>query len=105
MDKKIVFVDKCCPHGGIGAVNKRPHWFILYTELLARVHDAETMKEDHLHRIEQKLDAILFMLAKKPDRQKYLSAKEVEELTGLNHRTILNRSNLLTGAMSITRSS
>ncbi len=52
------------------------------------------MKEDHLHRIEQKLDAILFMLRKKPDRQKYLSAREVAELTGLDHRTILNRSNL-----------
>lgn len=52
------------------------------------------MNEDHLHRIEQKLDAILFMLRKKPDRQKYLSAKEVAELTGLDHRTILNRSNL-----------
>jgi len=52
------------------------------------------MNDEHLLRIEAKLDTILHTLATRPDRQKYLTAKDVEKLTGLDHRTILNRSNL-----------
>lgn len=47
-----------------------------------------------LQRIEEKIDAISQTLQARPDRKKYLTAKEVGALTGLDHRTILNRSNL-----------
>ena len=54
------------------------------------------MKDDDgiLHRIEAKLDSLLEAIKATPNKQKYLSAKEVAQLTGLDHRTILNRSNL-----------
>ena len=50
--------------------------------------------DDMLHRIEAKLDSLLDAIRATPNKQKYLSAKEVAQLTGLDHRTILNRSNL-----------
>lgn len=52
---------------------------------------------DHATRLEvidRKLDAILHTLGARPDRQRYLSAKDVGQVTGLDARTILNRSNL-----------
>lgn len=52
------------------------------------------MGEDLLRQIDAKLDTILHTLHTRPDRQKYLTAKDVQELIGLDHRTILNRSNL-----------
>lgn len=52
------------------------------------------MSHQLLQRIEAKLDSILNEINTRPDRQRYLSAKDVSELIGLDHRTILNRSNL-----------
>jgi len=54
------------------------------------------MKDDDgmLHRIEAKIDLLLDAIRATPNKQKYLAAKEVAQLTGLDHRTILNRSNL-----------
>ena len=52
------------------------------------------MSNDLLHQINAKLDALLHKLDARPDQQKYLSAKDVEKLTGLDSRTVLNRSNL-----------
>ena len=43
--------------------------------------------------IENKLDLLLDSDLAKINTKKYLTAKEVEALTGLDHRTILNRSN------------
>jgi hypothetical protein len=50
--------------------------------------------DNRLDSIDAKLDAIMHKLDARPDRQKYLTAKDVGELVGLDHRTILNRSNL-----------
>jgi hypothetical protein len=50
--------------------------------------------DERFDHIEAKLDTILHKLDARPDRQKYLTAKDVGELVGLDHRTILNRSNL-----------
>lgn len=47
-----------------------------------------------LDRIEQKLDLLLNSKSHRINEKKYITAKEVEDLTGLNHRTVLNRSNL-----------
>ncbi len=52
------------------------------------------MNNELLHQISVKLDTVIRKLDAQPDRQKYLTAKKVEERTGLDHRTILNRSNL-----------
>lgn len=52
------------------------------------------MSAQMLRRIEAKLDALLDRLETRPDSQRYLSARQVGEYTGLDHRTILNRSNL-----------
>ncbi len=52
------------------------------------------MIDELLQQINAKLETIIRKLDAEPDRRKYLSAKEVARLTGLNHRTILNRSNL-----------
>jgi hypothetical protein len=41
-----------------------------------------------------KLDTILNKLNAEPDESKFMTAKEVEALIGLHHRSILNRSNL-----------
>lgn len=57
-------------------------------------HNPGAMKDDLLAQINAKLDVILHALSVRPDRQQYLSAKDVAALTGLDHRTILNRSNL-----------
>ena len=43
--------------------------------------------------IENKLDLLLNSDLAQINNKKYLTAKEVEALTGLDHRTILNRSN------------
>lgn len=51
-------------------------------------------REEKFDQVDRKLDLILYVLRAKPDKQKYLSAKGVGEMTGLDHRTILNRSNL-----------
>ena len=52
------------------------------------------MNNPTLDRIEQKLDLLLNSKAHRINEKKYISAREVEYLTGLNHRTVLNRSNL-----------
>ncbi|HBQ59416.1 MAG TPA: hypothetical protein DD671_07275 [Balneolaceae bacterium] len=52
------------------------------------------MSDATLERIEQKLDLLLNSKKHRINEKRYISAKEVEDLTGLNHRTILNRSNL-----------
>lgn len=51
-------------------------------------------KETTLNRIEKKLDLLLNSKAHRINDKRYITAREVEDLTGLNHRTILNRSNL-----------
>ena len=52
------------------------------------------MNEERLIRIEQKLDLLLNSNKHRINSKWYITAREVEDLTGLNHRTILNRSNL-----------
>ena len=52
------------------------------------------MNEETLHRIENKLDLLLNSNKHRINDKRYITAREVEDLTGLNHRTILNRSNL-----------
>lgn len=52
------------------------------------------MSEEILNRIEDKLDLLLNSNKHRINEKKYITAREVEDLTGLNHRTILNRSNL-----------
>ena len=52
------------------------------------------MSEPILERIEKKLDVLLNSKPHQINKKKYITAREVEDLTGLNHRTILNRSNL-----------
>lgn len=47
-----------------------------------------------LARVEAKLDTLLHNVQATPDEQKYLSARDVGRMVGLNSRTILNRSNL-----------
>ncbi|MCW9706840.1 hypothetical protein [Fodinibius salsisoli] len=44
--------------------------------------------------LDAKLDTILNKLNAEPDKSKFMTAKEVEALIGLHHRSILNRSNL-----------
>ena len=55
------------------------------------------METEKLDRIEQKLDLLLNSKAHQINNKRYITAKEVEDLTGLNHRTILNRSNMEPG--------
>lgn len=52
------------------------------------------MSDSILERIENKLDLLLNSSVHRINTKKYISAKEVQDLTGLDHRTILNRSNL-----------
>lgn len=52
------------------------------------------MQDNILTRIESKLDLLLKAQKSKPTDRRYLTARNVEQLTGLDHRTILNRSNL-----------
>ena len=52
------------------------------------------MSNKTLERIESKLDLLLNSNKHRINEKRYITAKEVEDLTGLNHRTILNRSNL-----------
>jgi len=52
------------------------------------------MSNETLERIESKLDLLLNSNKHRINEKRYITAKEVEDLTGLNHRTILNRSNL-----------
>lgn len=51
------------------------------------------MIDEQIIRLEQKIDLLLnndLITSSK----KYLTAKDVQHLTGLDHRTVLNRSNL-----------
>ena len=50
-----------------------------------------------LERIENKLDLLLNSNSNRINEKKYITAKDVQSLTGLDHRTILNRSNLKPG--------
>ncbi len=52
------------------------------------------MSENRLERIEQKLDLLLNTNSHRINNKRYLTAKDVQDLTGLDNRTILNRSNL-----------
>ncbi|PAU93723.1 hypothetical protein CK503_11265 [Aliifodinibius salipaludis] len=52
------------------------------------------MSDETLNRIEKKLDLLLNSNKHRINEKKYITAREVEDLTGLNYRTILNRSNL-----------
>ncbi len=52
------------------------------------------MNNPTLDRIEQKLDLLLNSKKHLVNEKKYITAKDVQHLTGLDHRTILNRSNL-----------
>lgn len=52
------------------------------------------MENSTLERIEKKLDLLLNTNKHRINEKRYITAREVEDLTGLNHRTILNRSNL-----------
>jgi hypothetical protein len=45
-------------------------------------------------RLESKIDLIIKQLSGRDVTKKYLTARDVEALTGLDQRTILNRSNL-----------
>ncbi|MDZ7681917.1 MAG: hypothetical protein U5J63_09475 [Fodinibius sp.] len=47
-----------------------------------------------LDRIEEKIDLLLDAKKYKIGDQQYIKARDVSELTGLNYRTVLNRSNL-----------
>lgn len=47
-----------------------------------------------LQRIERKVDAIFHLLKSPNDSSRYMTARQTGDYTGLNHRTILNRSNL-----------
>lgn len=51
------------------------------------------MEDPTLNRIEKKLDLLLNSNKHRINEKKYITAREVEDLTGLNYRTILNRSN------------
>ena len=52
------------------------------------------MENPTLDRIEKKIDLLLNSNKHRINDKRYITAREVEDLTGLNHRTILNRSNL-----------
>ena len=52
------------------------------------------MEEQTLERIEKKLDVLLNSNKHRINEKKYITAREVQDLTGLNHRPVLNRSNL-----------
>jgi len=52
------------------------------------------MSEETLHRIEQKIDILLNTNRHRINEKRYITAQEVQDLTGLNQRTILNRSNM-----------
>jgi len=52
------------------------------------------MSKEILKRIEEKIDFLLEAREYKVNEQKYITARDVAGLTGLNYRTILNRSNL-----------
>ena len=49
---------------------------------------------ERLNALDAKLDTLISTTAKTPDGQKYLAARDVGRLVGLDPRTILNRSNL-----------
>lgn len=52
------------------------------------------MEDETLERIENKLDLLLNSNSHRINDKKYITARDVQDLTGLNHRTVLNRSNL-----------
>ncbi len=52
------------------------------------------MTNSTLQRIENKLDLLLNNQKVNPSNSRYLTARDVEKITGLDHRTVLNRSNL-----------
>ncbi len=45
--------------------------------------------------LEAKLDFVLDSIMVKPDKSKYLTAKDIQMEFGISHRTVLNRSNFL----------
>ena len=47
-----------------------------------------------LRRVERKVDAIFHLLKSPADATRYMTARQTGDYTGLDHRTILNRSNL-----------
>jgi hypothetical protein len=49
---------------------------------------------ENLTRLEQKIDLVLAAIKGRDLTKKILTAKDVSFLTGLDHRTVLNRSNL-----------
>lgn len=51
------------------------------------------MSNEILKRIENKIDLLINSKKHRINDKRYITAREVEDLTGLNHRTILNRSN------------
>ncbi len=51
------------------------------------------MHNEVLQRIETKLDMLLNTNSYRINQKRYITAREVQDLTGLNQRTILNRSN------------
>ncbi len=56
-----------------------------------------TINTEQFDVLDAKLNAILHALEARPDPQRYLSAKDVGRMVGLDPRTILNRSNLPPG--------
>ena len=52
---------------------------------------------ERLNALDAKLDTLISTTGKTPDGQKYITARDVGRLVGLNPRTILNRSNLDSG--------
>jgi len=52
------------------------------------------MCQETLNRIEQKIDILLNTNRHRISEKRYITAREVQDLTGLNHRTVLNRSNM-----------
>ncbi len=52
------------------------------------------MTDSTLQRIENKLDLLLNNQKVNPSNSRYFTARDVEKITGLDHRTVLNRSNL-----------
>lgn len=51
------------------------------------------MSNEILERIEKKIDVILNSNPHRINEKRYITAREVQDLTGLDHRTVLNRSN------------
>jgi len=57
-------------------------------------HQPNNTIMEQIARLENKIDRVLAAISGRDLTKKVLSAKDVAILTGLDHRTILNRSNL-----------